>query len=52
MNTEIPPEFEDLFEKKAFGHLATRMPDGQPQTTLMWVDYDGEFVLVNTARKA
>jgi PPOX class probable F420-dependent enzyme len=40
--------FKDLFEKRSFGHLATLMPDGQPQTTPVWVDYDGRCVLVNT----
>lgn len=45
----IPSAFEDLFKKKAFGHLATLMPDGSPQVTPVWVDYDGQHVLVNTA---
>jgi PPOX class probable F420-dependent enzyme len=46
----IPDEFLDLFKKRAFGHLATLMPDGTPQVTPVWVDYDGTHVLVNTAR--
>ena len=46
----IPKEFLDLFEKRAFAHLATIMPDGTPQVTPVWVDYDGEFILVNSAR--
>ena len=45
----IPSSFVDLFQKKAFGHLATLMPDGSPQVTPVWVDYDGQHVLVNTA---
>jgi PPOX class probable F420-dependent enzyme len=45
----IPVSFLDLFKKKAFGHLATLMPDGSPQVTPVWVDYDGQHVLVNTA---
>ena len=45
----IPSAFEDLFKKKAFGHLATLMPDGSPQVTPVWIDYDGQYVLVNTA---
>jgi PPOX class probable F420-dependent enzyme len=49
MSQTLPSEFKDLFEKKSFGHLATVMPDGQPQTTPVWVDTDGECVLVNTA---
>lgn len=45
----IPDSHYDLFEKPAIGHLATLMPDGSPQVTPVWVDFDGEFVLVNTA---
>ncbi len=46
----IPHAYLDLFEKKAFGHLATVMSDGTPQVTPVWVSFDGEHVLVNTAR--
>ena len=45
----IPPEYLDLFTKKALACLATLMPDGSPQVTPVWVDYDGEHILVNTA---
>ena len=45
----IPQTHLDLFRKKAFAHLATLMPDGKPQVTPVWVDYDGEYVLINTA---
>lgn len=50
MPAEIPETFKDLFEKKAFASLATVMPDGQPQVTPVWVDYDGRNVIVNTAK--
>lgn len=45
----IPEKYLDLIEKKVFAGLATVMPDGSPQVTPVWVDYDGEYVLVNTA---
>ncbi len=45
----IPAEFLDLFEKPAIGHLSTLMPDGTPQVTPVWVDYDGRHVLINSA---
>jgi PPOX class probable F420-dependent enzyme len=47
--TTIPQSHLDLFTKKAFAHLATLMADGKPQTTPVWVDYDGERVVINTA---
>ena len=46
----IPEKYKDLFDKKAFANLATIMPDGTPQVTPVWVDFDGEHVLVNSAR--
>jgi PPOX class probable F420-dependent enzyme len=33
---------------KNFAALTTLMPDGQPQTQVMWVDADDEHVLINT----
>jgi PPOX class probable F420-dependent enzyme len=50
MATTIPEKYLDLFQKKAFAHLATLMPDGAPQVTPVWVDYDGNHVLINSAR--
>jgi len=45
----IPQSHLDLFKKKAFAHLVTLMPGGQPQVTPVWVDYDGHSILINTA---
>jgi PPOX class probable F420-dependent enzyme len=47
---KIPREFLDLFQKVSFGHLATLMADGTPQVTSVWVDYDGHYLLVNSAK--
>lgn len=48
--TRIPEAYHDLFERKAIAHLATIMPDGSPQVTPVWVDFDGTHILINTAR--
>jgi PPOX class probable F420-dependent enzyme len=45
---KIPDSHLDLFTKPVHGVLATLMPDGQPQSSMIWTDYDGEYVLVNT----
>src|SRR5215813_12933514 len=50
MSQVIPEKYRDLFNKKAFASLATVMPDGTPQVTPVWIDYDGEQVIVNSAR--
>jgi len=40
----------DLFSKKSFANIATLMKDGSPQVTPVWVDYDGEYILINTSK--
>jgi PPOX class probable F420-dependent enzyme len=47
--TVIPSSHIDLFKKKAFANLVTLMPDGDPQVTPVWVDYDGHNIVINTA---
>ncbi len=46
----IPAQYHDLFQKKAFAHLATINGDGTPQVTPVWVDFDGTHIRFNTAR--
>ncbi len=46
----IPDKYIDLFQKKAFANLATLMPDGHPQVTPVWCDFDGRHVIVNSAK--
>lgn len=50
MSNVIPEKYRDLFQKKAFANLGTLMPDGRPQVTPVWVDFDGEHVLFNSAK--
>ena len=47
--TAIPSSHADLFQKKSFASLATLMPDGKPQVTPVWVEFDGHHVIINTA---
>ena len=44
----ISSGFRKLLGEPAFCQLATLMPDGSPQITQVWVETDGEHVLVNT----
>jgi PPOX class probable F420-dependent enzyme len=48
--TTIPEQYLDLFKKRSFAHVATVMPDGSPQVTPVWIDYDGQHLVVNSAR--
>jgi PPOX class probable F420-dependent enzyme len=47
----IPDKYRDLLTgKKAFATLGTIMPDGRPQVTPVWFDYDGANLIFNSAR--
>ena len=50
MPATISPGFLKLLQEPAFCQLATLMPDGSPQNTQVWVDTDGEHILINTAQ--
>jgi PPOX class probable F420-dependent enzyme len=39
-----------LFTDRNWGVIATIREDGSPQATPVWIDFDGENVLVNSAR--
>jgi PPOX class probable F420-dependent enzyme len=39
-----------LLDAQVFAFVATLNKDGSPQVTPVWVDTDGDFALVNTAR--
>lgn len=49
MPDTLPATHKDLLNKTLFAHLATAMPNGQPQVTPVWFDYDGKSVVINTA---
>ena len=48
MTITIPNSHLDLLQTPVHGVLTTIMSDGSPQSSIIWVDYDGECVLINT----
>ena len=46
-SSAIPTALIDLLESDALGHLATIRANGTPHVTPLWVDHDGDAVLVN-----
>jgi PPOX class probable F420-dependent enzyme len=44
----VPPSHVDLLTRPICGVFTTLGPDGQPQSSLVWVDLDRECALVNT----
>lgn len=49
MTEKIPASHLDLLTAPIHGVLTTLMPDGQPQSSLVWCDFDGECARVNTS---
>ena len=49
---QIPERLKDLLtdEAKAFAHLALTRKDGTPHVSPVWFAWDGENVIINTAR--
>ncbi|OGO39148.1 MAG: hypothetical protein A2Z03_09365 [Chloroflexi bacterium RBG_16_56_8] len=46
----IPASHFDLINGPRVAALTTIMPDGYPQTTVVWCNFDGTHVLINTMR--
>jgi len=47
---EIPASHRDLVDGPPVAALTTMALDGYPQTSVVWCDFDGECVRVNTMR--
>jgi PPOX class probable F420-dependent enzyme len=44
----LDDKIRSLADGKNFAAVTTLMPDGTPQTTPLWIDADGEHLLLNT----
>ena len=47
----IPEGFRDILDGKSFAHWATIGPDGEPQSSPVWFDFDGEQILISQTKK-
>jgi PPOX class probable F420-dependent enzyme len=48
--TQVPDAWKAVLKKPVFVHLATVMPDGSPHASPVWVDIDGDTIVINTAQ--
>lgn len=48
MDGEVTARDLELLQGKNFGHFVTLQPDGSAHSSVVWIDWDGEHVLVNT----
>jgi PPOX class probable F420-dependent enzyme len=44
----LSPDIRALLEEPNFGHLATLMPDGSPHSAPVWVDVEGDRIVIAT----
>lgn len=45
---QIPDSHVDLLTDPIHGVLTTMTPQGQPQSSIVWIGYDGELVLITS----
>jgi PPOX class probable F420-dependent enzyme len=44
----LPESVKKLIEARSYANFATVMPDGSPHVTQVWVDHEGDIVIINT----
>jgi len=49
MAAKLNEKAKKLIEGKNFAFLAVTLPNGKPFVSPVWIDHDGDLVLVNTA---
>ena len=49
MPEQLSDEVLALLREPSYAQLATLMPDGSPQVTQVWIDIEGDHIIVNTA---
>jgi PPOX class probable F420-dependent enzyme len=47
---KLSEKAKKLLDGKNFANVATLMPDGSPQVAPVWVDREGDYVILNSAK--
>jgi PPOX class probable F420-dependent enzyme len=48
--SKLDASWKSVLQQPVFVHLSTLMPDGSPHTSPVWVDVEGDDILVNSAQ--
>lgn len=48
--TQVPDAWKAVLQKPVFVHVTTLMPDGSPHSSPVWVDLEGDTILINSAQ--
>jgi PPOX class probable F420-dependent enzyme len=49
MTDTLTPATREIFAKKVLAHVATLGAEGEPHVTPVWVELDGDDIVINTA---
>ena len=49
MSDVFTPAARAIFAKNTLAHVATLGPDGEPHVTPVWVELDGDDIIINTS---
>lgn len=47
--TQVPDDWKSVLKKPVFVHVTTLMPDGSPHSSPVWVDVEGDTIVLNSA---
>ncbi|MDQ1307801.1 MAG: hypothetical protein QG671_3635 [Actinomycetota bacterium] len=50
MTATLPEAAREMLDATEFANLATILPSGQPQLSVVWIEREGDEVLVSTTR--
>lgn len=45
----LTDDVREILDKPVFAHVATLMADGSPQVSPVWIDHEGDDLVINTA---
>lgn len=48
MPISLSPEVKSLIDRPNFAHVATLMPDGSPNATVVWAGREGDRIVIDT----
>lgn len=48
--TQVPEAWKAVLQKPVFVHVTTLMPDGSPHSSPVWVDLEGDTIVLNSAQ--
>ena len=48
--TDLPDDAKALFDAPEFATIATVLPDGRPHLSVVWIERDGDDLLVSTIK--